>query len=164
MRWEIVCRAPYVIKGKHKYNLFPMPVNICRNYIDRSSTVWYTLDTMSHRNPKPDKYATPYTLPIGFTGSHGDSQRGVRQEEYQAAHKGGMYHPASYALFTSDGWGGDLWKKYGKFSSESEFQEQPESTRQPIVKGEDPVLQQHDIGTVICLQTFPKQSKLQGGT
>lgn len=38
-----------IIKGKQKCNLFPIPENICSNHIDKSSLVWYTLDTMELR-------------------------------------------------------------------------------------------------------------------
>ena len=58
----MVGKVPCVIvKGKQQCNLFPIPENICSNHIDKSSLVWYTLDTMSRRTPNPDKYATPYT-------------------------------------------------------------------------------------------------------
>ena len=101
----MVGKVPCVIvKGKQKCNLFPIPENICSNHIDKSSLVWYTLDTMSRRNPNPDKYAMLYTCRSVLLAVMGDSQRGVRQKENQAAHKGGMQNPASYALFTSDGW------------------------------------------------------------
>ena len=101
----MVGKVPCVIvKGKQKYNLFPIPENLCSNHIDRLSTVWYTLDTMSHRNPSPDKYAMPYTCRSVLLAVMETANKELGRKKIKQRIRAGCKIRLLMRFLISDGW------------------------------------------------------------
>ena len=82
----------------------PIPENICSGYIDRLSPVWYTLDTMSRRNPSPDKYAMPYTCRSVLLAVMEAANEEFGRKKIKQRIRAGCIIRLLMRFFISDGW------------------------------------------------------------